>query len=121
MRDVRLDARIASWTGAHPAFQFTPSSAENLDFYLEFGISQTTFNDTGPVTLTIRINGEVIDSPRFTKAEEYEYSHPVTPALLRARSPVLAEVDIDPAWIAPDKEKLGILLYTAGFVEHPRR
>ena len=118
VRDMPRDSQIGGWTGAHPAFQFTLSSVENLDFYLSFAVNERTFRDTGPVTLTVRINGEVIDKPKFDAANEYEYSHPVPSALLRARSPVIAEVDVDPPWIAPEKSVLGVVLFSAGFVEH---
>jgi hypothetical protein len=120
LRDVMGDAGVKGWrwTHQHPAFSFKLGSAENLDFYLRFAVNGTTFADTGPVTLTIHINGEVLDRPRFDTPGEREYSHPVPARWLEAKNPAIVEIDVDPVWIAPrDKVPLGIVLIAIGFEE----
>jgi hypothetical protein len=106
------------WTSQHPAFSFTLKHTENLDLYMRYSVHNTTFADTGPVTLTFHVNGEVIGRTRIEVPSEREYSQPVPWSLLQARNPVIVQVDIDPVWTSPsDGAKLGILLWTIGFEE----
>ena len=107
------------WTNGHPSFSFPLTGTVDLDFWMRFAIHDVTFAKTGPVTLTIRINGQVIDRPRYDSPGEREYSHPVPSALLKAKNPVVVEIDVDPVWIAPlDHAELGIVLVSIGFEEH---
>ena len=123
LQDVVDDSEATgkSWTNQHPTFSFLLRRTEDLDFYMRFIVHDDTFRDTGPVTLTVNVNGETIDRPRFDTPGEREYSHPVPPRLLQKRNPVIVRIDVDPVWIAPgDKTKLGILLMAIGFGERDR-
>ena len=106
------------WTDAHPRFSFELSRTDGLDFYMHFGLHDKTFSRTGPVTLTIRVNGEVIGRPRFETAGIRDYAHPVAARVLQLRNPVEVAIDVDPAWVAEDRAVLGIVLFTIGFAEH---
>jgi len=112
------DAKGPRWTRAHPRFSFQLNRTDGLDFYMHFGVHDKTFAGTGPVTLTIRINGEVIDRPRFETPGVREYAHPVAERLLQLRNPVEVAIDVDPVWVTEDKEALGIVLFAIGFAEH---
>jgi hypothetical protein len=107
------------WTDQHPAFSFMPDHTKDLDLYMNFGVHERTFADTGPVTLSIIINGELIDRPRFDSAGMREYSHLVPSRVLQLKYPVEVQIDVDPPWIAAgDQQKLGIVLVAIGFEEH---
>ncbi len=112
------DVKGSRWTRAHPCFSFELHGTGSLDFYMRFGVHDKTFARTGPVTLTIRVNGEVIDRPRFETPGVREYSHPVPERLLELRNPVEVAIDVDPVWVAEDRETLGIILFAIGFAEH---
>jgi hypothetical protein len=113
------EANGRRWTGPHPAFSFMLTSSDDLDFHMSFSVHSRTFADTGPVTLSIHVNGELIDRPRFDTAGEREYSHPVTSRLLQKQNPVIVRIDVDPPWVAPEEgKKLGILLFAIGFQAH---
>ena len=71
-------------------------------------------NATAPVTITVRVNDEVIDRLRIDAPGEREYSHPVS-----VKSPVTVRLDIDPVWIS-DGAKLGVMLWSIGFEERAR-
>ena len=118
LRDILDSPGLRRWTFAHPAFSFRLSSLEDLDFRMRFVVHETTFATTGPVTLTIHINGEIIDRPRFDTSGEREYRHAVPARLLALKNPVVVEIDVDPVWVSPaDHAKLGIVLVSIGFEE----
>ena len=120
LADVVQDPGIKGWqwTYAHPRFSFQLDRTDNLDFYLHFGLHDKAFVATGPVTLTIRINGDVIDRPQFDSPGLREYTHPVPERVLRLQNPVHVAIDVDPPWLTEDKEMLGIVLVAIGFAEH---
>jgi hypothetical protein len=113
------EAKGRRWTGAHPAFSFMLNNAADLDFYMSFAVHGRTFAATGPVTLSVHVNGELIDRPRFDTAGDRKYSHPVPSLLLQKQNPVIVRIDVDPTWAAPDGgTKLGIVLFAIGFEAH---
>ena len=111
-------ARGALWTHAHPRLSFQLNRTHDLDFHMRFGVHTKTFADTGPVTLTIRLNGEVIDRPRIETPGVRDYTHPAPERVLQLHNPVEVAIDVAPGWVAEDKEVLGILLFMIGFEEH---
>ncbi|MBZ5608026.1 MAG: hypothetical protein LAP38_07210 [Acidobacteriia bacterium] len=106
------------WTSAHPRFAFRLDRTEDLDLTIRLEVHSITFAHTGPVTVTIRVNGQTIDQLRFDSPDGREYSHPIPSALLQAQSPVVVAMDVDPVWVANDKQVFGIGLYYIGFREH---
>ena len=115
--EVLVDAasKGSAWTTQHPAFAFTLEKAEDLDLFVRFSVHSDTFLHTGPVTLTVRVNDELIDRPRFDSPGEREYSHLVTAQVLQRQNPAVVRLDVDPVWTAADGVKLGILLFAVGF------
>lgn len=104
-----------NWTKQHPRFVLTVPDTEGWEFYLRMKVVDNTFKDTGPLTLAIRLNGELLDTLHLDRVQEYEYRHPVPASILRPREEIDVVLDIDPPWIAPtDKVPLGVLLHTVG-------
>src|SRR5260370_21790690 len=114
--DNQPGAKGPVWTYQHPAFSFALKRTENLDFYMRFSVHSRTFADTGPVTLSIFVNGKMIDHPRIDAPGEREYSYPVPSILLQMKNPVIVQIDVDPVWPS-DGTKLGILLWAMGFAQ----
>jgi hypothetical protein len=54
-------------------------------------------------------------------AKEYEFRYRVSPSLIKAGSTNLATMDIEPVYTAVDRERLGVLLHSMGFVEDAPR
>lgn len=113
------DGQDWRWTRQHPKFSLSLKNAGNLNFYMRFAIVQETWRDTGPVTLTIRVNDQILDRPRFEKPGDFEYRRPAPADMLAARNPVVIAVDVDPPWTAPGGGKLGIYLHSIGFEKRP--
>ncbi len=106
------------WTGAHPRFAFRLNRTGNLDLAMRLEIHSIPFAHTGPVTITIRVNGQTIDQVRYDSVGVRDYLHPIPAALLQSQTPVTVSLDVAPAWIAEDNVVFGIGLYYIGFREH---
>ena len=104
------------WAYAHPVLRFFVPGAPDLKFAMDFSIPERTFRDTGPVTLSLRINGALFDRHRVESPGEHHYSKAVPPELLRANQENLVAIDPDPVWVSKaDGGKLGFILSRAGF------
>jgi hypothetical protein len=106
------------WAYSHPVLRFYVPPAPRLHFAMDFSLPERTFRETGPVTLTIRINGELLDRHRCETAGQQHYSHPVPPEIVRVNQQNLVAIDPDPVWVSKaDGGRLGFILVRAGFVE----
>ena len=110
------------WAFEHPVLRFfvpsEPGRQFTLQFTLEFTIPESTFRDTGPVTLSISMNGKPFDTARCERPGQHSYLHAVPPELLHAGALNLVAIDPHPVWVSPaDGGRLGFILSRAGFTE----
>ncbi len=106
------------WTYDHPVLRFFVPALPDLRFSLEFTLPQDTFRHTGPVTLSISLNGQALDRIRYDQAGQHSYSHPVPPAMIYPGALNFIAIDPHPVWISPDDgAHLGFILSRAGFTE----
>jgi hypothetical protein len=106
------------WAYSHPVLRFFVPDVPRVSFAMDFSIPERTFHDTGPVTLTIRINGALLDRYRCGVAGEQHYSHTVPSTMLHRIAINLVAIDPDPVWISKsDGGRLGFILSSAGFTE----
>jgi hypothetical protein len=106
------------WAFDHPVLRFFVPGALRLQFTMEFTIPESTFRDTGPVTLSISMNGRPFDRPRCERAGQQSYTHAVPSELLRANAINLVAIDPHPVWVSrADGGHLGFILSRAGFTE----
>ena len=112
------DAGTWRWALDHPVLRFLVPAAPRLRFEMDFSLPERTFRETGAVTLTFRINGEVLDRHRCETSGQQHYSHEVPEALIRANAVNLVSIDPDPVWVSKaDGSHLGFILARAGFTE----
>ena len=75
MLDPDMDAHIVRdigpavnprwrWTQSRPALRIRVHGAEPLTYFIDFTLAETTFRDTGPVTITFLVNDHVLDRVR---------------------------------------------------------
>jgi hypothetical protein len=119
VRDFAPAAGQASrWALDHPVLRFFVPAAPRLRFTMDFALPERTFRDTGPVTLTFRINGELLDRHRCDAAGQLHYEHDVPPAMLRFNAVNLVAIDPDPVWVSKtDGARIGFVLARAGFTD----
>jgi hypothetical protein len=106
------------WAFAHPVLRFLVPRIDHPRFIMDFALPETTFRATGPVTLSISLNGLPFDRPRFDHPGPQHYEHDVAPQLLRAGAINLVAIDPDKLYTsAADGVKLGFPLSRVGFVD----
>ena len=74
--------------------------------------------DGRSVTLTVTLNGKLLDRTRFEQPGPLHYSHDVPQALLRKNAVNLVAIDPHPVWVSKaDGGRLGFILSRAGFTD----
>ena len=129
MSDPNADAYLAHdiadhgpgtwrWAYDHPVLRFSLPAVTRVNFSMDFAIPERTFRDTGPITLTIRVNGALLDRYRCDAPGEQHYSHYVPTDLIRPNAVNIVAIDPDPVWVSKaDGGHLGFILSRAGFTE----
>ena len=105
-----------SWTSEHIRVQLVAGDVSNDDFFMHYATVEKTLRKTGPVRITITIDGKEFDS--FVQGEDdvHLYKHPADSISNNLVRTMNVDVTIDPPWISPDGTKLGFLLESIGFV-----
>jgi hypothetical protein len=112
------DGGPSRWALDHPVLRFFVPAAPRLRFTMDFALPESAFRDTGPVTLTFRVNGEFLDRYRCELAGQQHYDHPVPPSMLHANAVNLVAIDPDPVWVSKaDGGRIGFVLARAGFTD----
>lgn len=118
LRDVMPSATSepSRWTNSRPAFRLVLTDARDLQLYLHFFLPELTLSATGPVTLSISIDGTRVAAPRFTQPGDHEFQCPVPAGLLKPHRPLTLAFDVWPVYRAqPQDPPLGVVLFAAGF------
>ena len=101
-----------------PELRFFLDSTERLKFKADLSIADVTLKETGPVTISIFINGHLLDKVKYASAGRRGYEKAVPPAFLLPNAVNLAALEIDKVWVSKtDGAVLGFILTTAGFSE----
>jgi len=117
VRDIAAERGVFRWAFLHPELRFRVSDSRKLKFAAEVAIPEVTFKDTGPVTITILIEGKPLATLRCPRAEKYQIEKPVPPDWVQAGKVVHVTFETEPRWISPlDGAQLSFLLYSAGFI-----
>jgi hypothetical protein len=104
------------WTRKRPELQFFLESTTNLSFKADFSIAESTFHDTGPVVISVFINGHLLGTMKGDSDGQKHFEKPVPAALLRPHALNLAALEIDKVWVSKlDGAVLGFILTSAGF------
>jgi len=106
------------WAYERPVLRFWGPNLQKVSFFMDLAIPERTFRETGPVTLTLSLNGEVFDRVRYAQPGQQHYSHEAPARLLLKNAMNLVSIDPDKFWVAPDDGvKHGFILVRAGFLE----
>jgi hypothetical protein len=104
------------WAYEHPVLRFWGPDLEHVHFFMDFAIPERTFRETGPVTLTLSLNGEVFDHLRCAEPGQHSYSHEAPAGLLLKNALNLVSIQPDKFWVSRDDgTKHGFILVRAGF------
>jgi hypothetical protein len=118
IRDVNhgSEGDLWRWTRKRPELRFFLETIDHLDFKADFSIADATFKDTGPVTISVFINGNLLDKIKCAEPGEKHFSKPVPESFLHAKALNFVALDIDKVWVSKtDGAELGFILIRAGF------
>jgi hypothetical protein len=102
------------WTYEHPALLMAAPKRSNTKFSMDFVIHSATFKETGPIRLSVFINGQKIGEKLYTSAENQNFSATVPEAALRDDGIALVETRLDKYYKSPeDGQKMGYLFLRA--------
>jgi hypothetical protein len=119
VRDVSATTEGGSWrwTYRRPELRFFLPDTEHLKFVMDFAFPERLFRQTGPVTLTFRINGQTLDTVRYEQGGHQRFEKPVPPSMVRIGENFVAIVP-DRVWVSEtDGAELGFVLSQVGFAE----
>jgi hypothetical protein len=106
------------WCLKQAVFQFDLPDTKSKRLMAELTVPELTFKQTGPVKITVRVSGHVLDTLEFPKHEQRTFEKEVPESWLMTGAPVLVSLEIDKLWKSPeDGVERGFILTRLGFVE----
>lgn len=108
-----------AWTFDHPKLRFWVLPRPGLRFALTIRMVEQTLRDTGPVTISIHVNGHPLGSIRAAHEGDYHFEEPVPIEWIQRGEPVDVSMEADRLWTDPARPpgamRLGFLIVEAGF------
>jgi len=120
VRGVSRHLEGGAWRWLEPRAElvFRLETTRHLRFSMEFAIPEATFAQRGPVTVSVLVNGQLVDRSRYEKGGEFRIEKPVPAEWLRTDLHNYVTLEIDKPWVAPqDGARLGFILKSAGFLQ----
>jgi hypothetical protein len=119
VKDIsNLEGGSWRWTHQRPELRFWLTSTKKQKFKMIFAIADATMEQTGPITLSIFVNKNLLDTLHFTHPGEQPFEKPVPSSWLRKDAFTTVAVEVDKPYIAAgDGARLGFILRRAGFVQ----
>jgi hypothetical protein len=106
------------WTGQRPTVRVTPRSNENLRYLIDFTIADSTFRETGPVTVSFFVNDRLLGSRRYTAPGDQHFEAPVPAEWVTPNAGTIVAAEVDKVWVAPaDGARLGLILTRLGLTQ----
>jgi len=114
---AELQGNTWRWTGKRPTIRLHLNSSQKLVYSIDFAIADSTFRQTGPVTLSLFVNNRLLDRLRYTSAGRRLLEKPIPPQWLRQDEDATLAAEIDKVWTPPQPggAPLGFILVSLGF------
>ena len=78
---------------------------------MRFALHERTLRDTGPVTVSLRVNDSLRKTSTYAKPGSYDMIARIRQASISQDGPTLVTLEVNPPWISPeDGADLGIIL-----------
>jgi hypothetical protein len=119
VKDIDLANGIADrrWTRARPELRFFLNSTEGQKFVADVILEEYVLDRIGPLSLTVYINGNRLETYRLEKSLETHLEKPVPAAWLKTGEDTRVVLEPDKVFTGGDGVKFGFSLYRAGFIE----
>jgi len=113
---VPLEGGDWRWTRAEPELRFVVDSIDNRRLLFDFNINETTFKDTGPVTISFFVNNHLLGRERYETPGDHVFEKSVPAGWLQAGQETRVMARVENVWRTPEGP-LGILFKRAGVIE----
>lgn len=113
---AELQGHSWRWTGKRPTIRLHLNSTQKLVFSMDFAIAESTFRQTGPVTLSLFVNDRLLDRVRYAAPGRRRFQKPVPAEWLETGENATLAAEIDKVWTppAPGGTPLGFILVALG-------
>ncbi len=114
----QLQSGAWRWTLQRPELRFAVSHTKGVRLVMDFAVAKSTFDSTGPVTISFYVNDRLLDKVRYDQPGNKRFEKPVPPEWLATDRMNTIAAEIDKLYVSPlDGAKLGFILSRAGFAE----
>ena len=106
------------WVRKRPELRFFLDSVDNLTLKADFTVPGVILKETGPVNISVFVNGKLLDTVHCDKDDEKHFAKAVPRSFLRANALNFVALEIDKVYVAKaDGVVLGFILLRAGFAQ----
>lgn len=106
------------WTGKRPAVRVRIRAAERLRYTIDFALTETTLQTTGPVNVSFLVNDQVLGRARYKSAGSQHFEKAIPAGWVTAGQDVTIGADLDKVWVSPeDGTELGLVLVRIGLTQ----
>lgn len=113
---AELAANTWRWTGKRPTIRLHPNTNRKLMYSIDFAIAGSTFEQTGPVTLSFFVNDRLLDRVHYAKPGRQRFQKPVPSEWVKPDENATLAAEIDKLWTPPPPggTPLGFILVSLG-------
>jgi hypothetical protein len=116
VRDISPERGHHRWAFLHPEMRFRVEDAGYSNFAVEFAVIEATFRSTGPITVSVAVEGRNIGSIRCDHSGDYRLEKPVPSGVVAPGKDLHVTFQAQPRWVSPDDgAELSFYLKSAGF------
>ena len=114
--DATLQVNTWRWTGKRPTIRLHINPNRKLVYSIDFEIVESTFQQTGPVTVSLFVNDHLLDRVRYASPGRRRLEKPVPAEWLGANEDATLAAEIDKLWTPPQPRgtRLGFILVALG-------
>jgi hypothetical protein len=111
-----LEGNTWRWTGKRPTIRLHAGSARDVLYSIDLVIAGATFQQTGPVTLSLFVNDHLLDRVRYTTAGRRSLKKSVPAEWLTENENTTIAAEIDKVWTPAQAggAPLGLILISMG-------
>jgi hypothetical protein len=118
VNDISPEPGLHRWAFLRPELKFQVKDASRLKVSAEFALPEVTYKVTGPVTVSVAVDGHPLGSIRCDHAGEWKLEKPVPEAMVKPDQEIHVTFDAHPRWVSPeDGAQLSFYLRGAGFTQ----
>jgi len=106
------------WTMQRPTFKFQLPTTLGLSLAVDYTVPDLTFKRTGPVKITVYVEGHKLDDIVVNKDKKETWKKEVPSEWLTTERPVVVRLEIDKMWTSDHNEmRRGFIITGIGFVQ----